>query len=61
MNCRLLTEADFHALYQTFNAAFSDNFVKFQPTEEEFLYRINEKVRVEKNGSLKASIISLSL
>ena len=51
MNCRLLTEADFHALYQTFNAAFSDNFVKFQPTEEEFLYRINEKVRVENDIS----------
>lgn len=47
MNCRLLSENDFNPLYQTFSAAFSNNFVKLQPTEEEFLYRINEKIRIE--------------
>lgn len=51
MNCRLLSENDFHSLYQTFNAAFSENFVKFQPAEEEFLFRINEKIRVENDIS----------
>jgi len=47
MNLRSLTESDSYALYTTFKAAFAKNFVKFQPTEEEFYYRIKDKVRVE--------------
>ena len=51
MNCRTLSDDDFRSLFLTFNAAFSKNFVKLQPTEEEFLYRINKKVRVENDIS----------
>ena len=51
MNCRLLSEKDYHTLFLTFNAAFSNNFVKLQPTEKEFLYRINEKIRIENDIS----------
>lgn len=51
MNCRLLIEDDFHSLFRTFNAAFSNNFVKLQPTEDEFLYRLHEKIRIENSIS----------
>lgn len=47
MNYRLLSGDDFKSLYSTFNVAFSSNHVKFQPTEEEFSYRIANKFRVE--------------
>ena len=51
MNCKLLSENDFQALFKTFNAAFSSNFVKLQPSEEEFKYRLNQKIRVENDIS----------
>ena len=51
MNLRSLTDSDSLALYSTFKAAFAKNFVKFQPTEEEFYYRIKDKVKVENDIS----------
>ncbi|MEM8938628.1 MAG: GNAT family N-acetyltransferase [Bacteroidota bacterium] len=43
---RLLTKNDFTDLYDSFRAAFSENFVKLQPTKEEFSYRLAHKLRV---------------
>lgn len=51
MNCRLLSDEDFQSLFQTFSAAFSSNFVKLQPTQEEFKYRIKNKIRIENDIS----------
>ena len=47
MNLRLLTDSDAESLYDTFRAAFSSNFVKLQPSEVEFYYRLNDKIRME--------------
>ena len=47
MNLRLLSDGDAESLYATFNSAFARNFVKLQPTEEEFYYRLNDKIRME--------------
>ena len=46
MDYRLLTPSNFPALHETFNAAFSNNFVKLQPSKEEFTYRLEQKLRV---------------
>lgn len=54
MDCKLLGDEDLDALYLAFNAAFSKNFVKFQPTKEEFEYRLNSKIRVEQDISAGA-------
>ena len=47
MYLRSLSESDFQALYNTFKAAFASNFVKFQPTKEEFRRRIQDKIRIQ--------------
>ena len=44
MSIRLISEGDFEKLYTTFKVAFSDNTVKFQPSREEFSYRIHKKI-----------------
>ncbi len=46
MEYRLLTSKDFSALYKSFNAAFSNNFVRLQPSEEEFSYRLEHKLQM---------------
>lgn len=45
MSIRLLSPEDFAQLYETFKVSFSENEVKLQPTEEEFRYRIDQKLR----------------
>ncbi|MEM6642678.1 MAG: GNAT family N-acetyltransferase [Bacteroidota bacterium] len=54
MKYRSLSTADVKPLYQTFKAAFSDNFVKLQPSEREFIYRISKKIKVENDISAGA-------
>lgn len=54
MNCRLLVDDDFQGLYRTFNMAFSEYAVKLQPTEEEFLYRIKNKLHMDRDISAAA-------
>lgn len=54
MNKRLLSNIDLQQLYTTFNAAFASYFVKFQPTEEEFHYRLKNKIRMDYSVSAGA-------
>lgn len=44
MNIRLLSEGDFEKLFETFKTAFTDNEVRFQPSSEEFSYRLHKKL-----------------
>ena len=54
MNIRLLTEEDYAALYHTFTAAFAQNEVQFRLSEENFLYRIKEKLLIDHEISASA-------
>ncbi|MEQ9466042.1 MAG: GNAT family N-acetyltransferase [Ekhidna sp.] len=51
MEIRLLSESDFDQLFYTFKMAFSDYEVKFQPTREEFSYRIHHKLQCDREIS----------
>lgn len=44
MEIRLLSANDFDKLFYTFKMAFMNNEVRFQPSEEEFSYRLKNKL-----------------
>ncbi|MEP0984507.1 GNAT family N-acetyltransferase [Ekhidna sp.] len=44
MNVRLISEGDFEKLFDTFKAAFTDNEVRFQPSSQDFSYRLHKKL-----------------
>ncbi|WP_436518023.1 GNAT family N-acetyltransferase [Ekhidna sp. To15] len=52
MDIRLLSEEDFDSLYKTFKVAFTNNEVSFQPSVEEFSYRLDKKFLM--NGYISA-------
>lgn len=54
MNIRTLNEGDFQQLHQAFNLAFADNKVSFQLSEEDFSYRLKQKVQIAQNISAAA-------
>ncbi len=47
MDIRLLNDSDFSVLHRAFCHAFSSNEVEFNPTEEEFSYRLYKKLNVD--------------
>ncbi|MEQ6167343.1 MULTISPECIES: GNAT family N-acetyltransferase [unclassified Ekhidna] len=48
MNIRLLNDEDLIPLYRTFTSAFAKNEVRFEPSLEEFNYRIHKKLLLDR-------------
>lgn len=48
MNIRLLNDEDLIPLYRTFTSAFAHNEVRFEPSIEEFNYRIHKKLLLDR-------------
>ncbi|MEP1035677.1 GNAT family N-acetyltransferase [Ekhidna sp.] len=51
MDIRLLLDEDFDPLYKTFKIAFTNNQVSFQPSIEEFRYRLHKKLLLNREIS----------
>ncbi|MEO1257014.1 MAG: GNAT family N-acetyltransferase [Bacteroidota bacterium] len=51
MTTRLLREEDFEQLYETFTTAFATNAVRFQLSKDDFDYRINKKLLINREIS----------
>lgn len=54
MNIRLLSNEDLNPLYRTFTSSFANNEVRFQPSLDDFNYRIHKKLLLDMEISAAA-------